>query len=209
MTKVVKRTRSDNKKKTTGEFKIESIIKNGNKYDYSNVVYINAKTNVELICNDCGATVSTTPNKHLRLKGGGCAACANSAPRWWMQGNTFGGGDGGYNETLFTRHPERKVRPAVLYTFHIYNEEESFYKVGITCQTVKRRAHHIKRESKYRYNVDVISEEHMELYEAFQREQTVLPTVTKYKPLIHFGGHTECYIREGDSKPTAFDGSQV
>lgn len=47
----------------------------GNKYDYSNVQYINAKTHVAIMCPEHGE-FSQTPDRHLNASGG-CSKCSN------------------------------------------------------------------------------------------------------------------------------------
>ena len=48
----------------------------GNKYDYSDVVYVNCKTKVDIICKTHGL-FKQTPDKHINLKCG-CPYCANN-----------------------------------------------------------------------------------------------------------------------------------
>jgi very-short-patch-repair endonuclease len=47
----------------------------GDKYDYSNVDYINVKTKIIIVCNSCKISFSQVPNTHLC--GHGCRKCAN------------------------------------------------------------------------------------------------------------------------------------
>jgi len=61
------------KQSDTEKFKEKSNIKHDFKYDYSNVNYINAKTDVEIICPIHGP-FPQTPNDHL--DGHGCPKCA-------------------------------------------------------------------------------------------------------------------------------------
>ncbi|UYL05420.1 hypothetical protein DIDNDMLP_00435 [Klebsiella phage KP13-7] len=58
--------------KAKSVFEHKANIKHDNKYDYSKVEYINAKTNVIIICNEHGE-FEITPNKHLN--GRGCQKC--------------------------------------------------------------------------------------------------------------------------------------
>jgi predicted RNA-binding Zn-ribbon protein involved in translation (DUF1610 family) len=60
------------KKVTTEDFIVKAIIKHGDKYNYSNVIYVNAKSNVKIICIEHGE-FEQTPNKHLDKKG--CPKC--------------------------------------------------------------------------------------------------------------------------------------
>ena len=64
------------KKKTREEFIKDARDVHGDKYDYSKVKYINAKTKVCIICPEHGEFLQT-PNSHL--SGNGCPKCANEA----------------------------------------------------------------------------------------------------------------------------------
>lgn len=61
------------KEKTTDEFIVNARKIHGNKYDYSNVIYINAKEKVKIKCLECGQYFEQTPNSHL--SGQGCPTC--------------------------------------------------------------------------------------------------------------------------------------
>lgn len=60
------------KKKTTDEFIVEAVNKHGNKYDYSKVNYVDAKTKVCIICPEHGEFWQK-PIKHIC--GHGCPEC--------------------------------------------------------------------------------------------------------------------------------------
>lgn len=62
------------KKLTTEEFIHKSKLIHGNKYNYSHVVYKNAKTKVKIIC-DNGHTFEQSPDAHL--SGKNCLICTN------------------------------------------------------------------------------------------------------------------------------------
>ena len=66
--------RYDYKDEKTKTFIRKALRKHGNRYDYSNVVYIKATINVEIICRVEGhKPFSMTPNNHLR--GENCKQC--------------------------------------------------------------------------------------------------------------------------------------
>ena len=75
--------RNLNKIKTNDEFIEESKIKHKNIYCYDKVNYVNAKTNIILICNIHGEFLCT-PNNHLRGKG--CPKCVgkNKSTEDWI-----------------------------------------------------------------------------------------------------------------------------
>lgn len=58
------------KKKTTDEFICDAKRVHGNKYDYSETKYTNARTKVKIYCIECGKTFLQKPNIHLN--GCGC-----------------------------------------------------------------------------------------------------------------------------------------
>ena len=53
----------------------KSKIKFGNKFDYSEVEYINCRTPITLICKEHGIRFSITPMNHLTSRFGGCKEC--------------------------------------------------------------------------------------------------------------------------------------
>jgi protein-arginine kinase activator protein McsA len=59
--------------KTREQFIKEARAKHKNKYNYSKVVYVNAKTPVLIYCSVCKITFSQTPDNHLQGKG--CKRC--------------------------------------------------------------------------------------------------------------------------------------
>jgi very-short-patch-repair endonuclease len=62
------------KKKTRNDFILESIIMHNNKYDYSDVEYINNSIKIKIICPKHGGFFQL-PKYHLR--GHGCSKCSN------------------------------------------------------------------------------------------------------------------------------------
>lgn len=51
---------------STKEFISKAKNKYGDKYDYSNVIYVNARTDIIIICNTCNTINQQTPDQHLR-----------------------------------------------------------------------------------------------------------------------------------------------
>ena len=85
-----------------------------------------------------------------------------------------------------------KNKLCTFYILECNNENESFYKIGITSSSIKRR-YQSKRFMPYNYNI---------VLELKGSSQYVWDLETKlkqnlknsYRPLIPFGGsHTECY----------------
>lgn len=67
------------KRKTTEDFIQQAHSTHGDKYDYSKVEYVSAKTKVNIICNLHGEW-STTPDHHLRASG--CPECGKETIRY-------------------------------------------------------------------------------------------------------------------------------
>ena len=65
---------ADKTKKTNEQIIKEFKNVHGNKYDYSKVNYVNAFTNVTIICPEHGEFEQT---QHEHLKGHGCKKCGN------------------------------------------------------------------------------------------------------------------------------------
>lgn len=72
---------------TTEEFIEKAVEIHGDKYDYSEVEYINTKTKVKIICNGCGGSFEQKPNNHVskltsgKRNLGGCLSCSYSGPK--------------------------------------------------------------------------------------------------------------------------------
>jgi len=62
---------------TTDKFISMSMNVHGNKYDYTQSDYVNAKTKVNIICNHCHNTFSQLPRAHIYEKQG-CPKCKSS-----------------------------------------------------------------------------------------------------------------------------------
>lgn len=103
------------KRKTREEFIKDSIEIHGNKFDYSNVVYVNAQTHVNIICKIHGQ-FSIKPCNHINQKQG-CAKCA---------GNT----------KITTSEFKKKAREVHgdLYNYDKVEYTTSHEKVTITCK---------------------------------------------------------------------------
>ena len=63
------------KKPSQQEFIDKCILKHGDKYDYSKIIYVNSSTKITIICPTHGE-FEQSPNNHLN--GGICPDCAKS-----------------------------------------------------------------------------------------------------------------------------------
>ena len=104
-------------KKSTQKFIKESVSIHGSKYDYSNVVYKNNKTKVQIKCPIHGE-FHQAPSHHLN--GHGCKHCGaeydSRKKEDWIR--------------------KSKGKNGIFYIIRCYNETESFYKYGITFNSV-------------------------------------------------------------------------
>ena len=104
--------RNLNNIKTNDEFIEESKIKHKNMYSYDKVNYVNAKTNIILICNKHGEFLCT-PNNHLRGKG--CPKCV------------------GKNKSTADWIVEAKQKHGEKYSYEKINYKKCDAKVCISC----------------------------------------------------------------------------
>jgi hypothetical protein len=81
--------------------------------------------------------------------------------------------------------------PCYIYKIRLFNNSESFYKIGIITKDIKVRF----RSFPYKYEVlEIIS---INLYDAYVIEQEIHNHLKEYKytPQIKFGGYTECFTK--------------
>jgi hypothetical protein len=159
----------------------------GTKYDYSEVVYSDAKTSVVIICPIHGA-FRQAPFKHLRT--GGCRKCV------------FEDFKGRYTQKYFEDFPEKKRLPATLYYVRFGRGKTSFYKVGITSTAVSQRFQLVKKAD---LNLTVLAEHKTTLNTAFRLEQEIqqqFGDASRYRPKIDEKllrnvrlGPTECFLK--------------
>jgi hypothetical protein len=142
-----------------------------NKYDYSKSVYQGARTLTTIICHEHGDFLQA-PNPHL--KGAGCPRCAKARlSKEWVDRATG--------------------QISLLYFLKIYNEDETFYKIGITYRRLCQRFCPSNLKG---YNYILLA-----LYESDNAqavwgwEDSILQSFThlRYKPKRSFGGKTECF----------------
>lgn len=164
------------KSKTTSEFIQDSIKVHGNKYDYSLVKYINCRTKVNIICPIHGEFLQKATN---HISGHGCSKCNRfsdtySHSVWENLGNKSDSFD------------SFKV-----YIVELWNDEERFYKIGKTYETVGNRfrsttiPYNWKTVKVFEGNAKYISELEDELHMKYKEH--------KYVPIKKFSGSTECF----------------
>ncbi len=167
------------KRKHTQEQILERFIsKHGDEYDYSNVNYINIDTNVKIICKYHGEFLQS-PYNHIR--GCKCPSC-----------NTIVG----YSKTQWIDFCKNKENSdPMVYIIKCFSNDEQFVKIGITTKPVYDR---FKSTQSMPYEYQVIKEIKGSPGFVFDKEKELhkLYYKYKYKPLISFGGETECFTTE-------------
>jgi len=100
----------------------------------------------------------------------------------------------GYSRSAFVDFCNLKNKTEVIvYKILIYNEVESFFKIGITSTSIKARFRKLKQQTGYSYKTIksiILSPEG-----AWDKESELkkLNIVHRYEPEIKFQGHTECF----------------
>jgi Zn finger protein HypA/HybF involved in hydrogenase expression len=144
-------------------------------------IYKNANDSVSWYCKACDRNWSQRWSELKAVKNrNGCAECNPKK------------GVGAFNLKTAERNKLKWLEiPAILYTIKIFDENEIFYKVGVTTRTTKQR---FKGCLPYKY--EVINEVYDNLYNITVAEQQYHKENqhNSYTPLKLFDGSTECYI---------------
>jgi hypothetical protein len=164
----------DNRKSTLEHFIRESKKIHGEKYEYSKVEYKNARSKVEIICKLHGSFF-IKPGNHTNGKQG-CKDC----------GTEF---------SIFKRDSWIKRsnnRPCIFYILKLWNDEEVFYKFGITSKGLKKRYGNSINSYKFEVIKERISEDAGYIWDLEKRFKRFKKN-NKYTPLKKFSGVTECF----------------
>lgn len=149
-----------------------------NKYNYEATIYVIDSVKVDIICPTHGI-FRQTPSSHLQ--GNGCPACKRENASPWTAESWSNAADNSNHFKQFT-----------LYFTRLYQDEESFYKVGITFRDVHTR---LQKIAPYKYEIiNVITHEDPKIIYNLEKylKRTFKPY--KYQPLKSFGGSKhECF----------------
>lgn len=158
---------------------IDKAIKvHGNKYDYSSTEYTGAKTKVKIICPKHGSFWQT-PNDHLN--GCGCRHCRTESTGWT---------DSKWKEQAARSNQFQDFK---FYIVKIFNEEESFIKVGKTFVSFNKRFSDI---SQY-YHYKILHTVTADADTVCKLERRIIHNNKGYRyvPKTQFNGHTECFTQ--------------
>ncbi len=153
--------------KSKGQFVEEAEKIHKNKYLYEEVKYINSKEKIIIICKSHG-NFKQVPSEHL--KGRGCPKCGKESH--WSRSGYIKKADG---------------KECTFYTIRCFNNEEEFYKIGITMNGVNGR---YKGVLMMPYNYEILSEVHGEAGFIWDLEVSEKRKLKEfhYTPKIEFAG---------------------
>lgn len=134
------------------------VERHGNKYDYSRVKYTSQNAPIAIICPIHGE-FRQKPRDHVKS---GCRKCADADLK------------GLYSDQYFEKFPEEKNLDAIFYYVEFNFKGRSFFKIGITKTTLKKRYGRVKKEN---FVMKIIAVKKMDLFSAFRKEQEVLKQV--------------------------------
>lgn len=147
----------------------------GEKFDYSEVNYINHSTKVSVKCKKHGI-FEIVPRYHLI--GGECPICSNDFNVFkkldWIE--------------------QAKERLGIFYIIRCAGETETFYKLGITFNSIKKR---YSGKTRLPYNYEIIKEiksKDLDYIWNLEKRFKRLQKRNHYIPKIYFkGSNTECF----------------
>lgn len=176
--------RANSQSATKYSFVKKAILKHRNKYDYSLVQYKTAKIKVKIKCPIHG-DFNQTPDNHLT--GFGCKECAidlsRKKPTTWTK-----------KDWSVLAKSSKYFDSFKVYIIRCYDENEDFYKIGRTYNTVKKRM----SGNLMPYNYEIIKEyvfENSEECFNYENELKTIHKEYKYLPNKLFGGRYECFYK--------------
>lgn len=159
--------------KTTEQFIHEATLVHNGRYLYDQSKYKKGIEKIDILCTTHGL-FKQTPNNHIQ--GQGCPECKN---------------EGSFSRSDYIKKANGRI--CTFYTLICFNENEKFYKIGITMNSVKERYRSTKTMP---YTYIIISEIYGEavfIWDLERDEKRKLKTL-HYKPQIDFNGSvTECF----------------
>lgn len=164
--------------KTTEQFISEANLVHNGEYLYNHSKYIKGTEKIDILCTTHGL-FKQAPNNHIQ--GQGCPKCRDYK------------NVGGFGKSDFIRRA--KGRMCTFYTLRCFNEDEEFYKIGITSVTVQERYPSVRSMP---YSYEVISEikGSADFIWDLETEEKRKLKEFKYVCKIHFeGAKTECFTK--------------
>jgi hypothetical protein len=164
----------------------------GDKYDYSLVKYVASFKKVKIICKEHGE-FDQLSNNHLQ--GQGCNECWNEKSRQNAIKNPSGWS---YSAWYKSAQKSRNFDSFKIYILKCWNENEEFYKIGKTFESVKNR---FKTKCLLPYNWKIVqifefkelTEENCDNCCRLEKELQRNNKENKYLPKLKFYGMNECF----------------
>lgn len=154
--------------------KLEKLKKvHGDKYDYSKTIYVNSKQKSIVTCKVHGDFMLDWANAFS--KSTGCPKCANILK--------------GYGKSNFINVANNKNVLGCLYFIKLKEENETFYKIGITTNTIKDRCYSIP------YKKEGLLLVHGDAEDIYSLEKFIHKKFATYSymPEKYFAGRMECF----------------
>jgi hypothetical protein len=167
-------------------FKFRSNITHQCKYDYSNSIYVNAKTILRISCPEHGE-FNQRANSHLR--GSGCPECARLAIKKSLQKRPMDWTLSGWIESAESSNSFDSYK---VYIIECIGFNEKFIKVGRTYRSVADRFYD---RYQFPYEYKIISEISDNPHRIFKLERKIHKIIKsfRYTPNVRFHGMTECF----------------
>lgn len=146
------------------------------KYNYERAVYKGSKSKITITCPIHGDFEQVTDT---HLQGAGCTKCKNEKTGW----------------TYTSWSKAAPGNPGILYVLRCWNDDEEFYKIGITCQSKVGARYHNKLRMPYNFEVieEVVSDDRKYIYK-LEKELKRNHKELAYEPKISFdGSKSECF----------------
>ena len=159
----------------------------GDKYDYSEGIYKNSFTKVDIICKIHG---KFTQNVKNHLNGSGCIQCGKIKLSESHSKNPTG-----WNLTNWIKKAKisKQFDSFKVYVIKCWNENEEFIKIGRTFNKLKQRFN--GNNIPYKFEIlQIFKGEAEEMYN-LEVKLKRLNKSKKYLPLLKFNGYKECYSK--------------
>lgn len=180
---------SSNMSTKPNDFFDKANKKHKNRYKYNND-YIDSKTNILITC-PIHRDFLQRPDVHLQ--GSGCSVCGNLNTSFYTKAIKW------KQKAMLSQ----KFRTFKFYIFKFYNENEEFYKFGITFQGIDKRFRSVSYNQELIYLIE--DKENAEKIFDMELKAKYFISTYKYIPIIKFNGHSECFDISTDiSKLTSY-----
>lgn len=165
-----------------GQFITKAKEVHGERYIYPKQVYTNIDKLLVITCRIHG-NFTQTAYRHVN-KQNGCNKCSVVASARKLKQRDLGG---------WSKDDYCKLSPkSNLYVVHMQIGSERFYKIGIS-KNLRKRFNQLKRDTGVEPTLMLRAYEDSEIIWDLEKHLHTLLIPKRYKPTIHFVGHTECF----------------